>query len=168
MTPRFLSKERLARIIVWMCLAFCLIIVIGYAIRLASGRHIGLDQIAAVAGIISFPGSIVASAIGWMRGQLKDLRDFFTDEISSLQQQLDAHEQLMNGILVNQGAHEKLTGHPGIVEALDKLRGTVLRNEAQVEVFGRFQKVYEQQVKLSEEVAYLKGLAADGTKNSSS
>lgn len=168
MTPRFLSKDRIARIVVYMALAFCLIIVIGYAIRLVSGRRIGLDQIAAVAGIISFPGSIVASAIGWMRGQLKEVRDEIKCEVMELRQTLEAHEQLMNGILVNQGAHEKLTGHPGIVESVDKLRGTVLRNEAQVEVFGRFQKVYEQQVKLSEEVAYLKGLAADGTKNPSS
>lgn len=166
MTPRFLNKDRVLRIIVWAALAFCGVIVVGYAIRLVSGRHFGLDQIAAVAGIISFPGSIVASAIGWMRGQLKELRDEIKMEVQQLQQQLDAHEQLMNGILVNQGAHEKLTGHSGIVEAVEKLRGVVLRNEAQVEVFGRFQTVYEQQVKLSEEVAYLKGLSADG-KNSS-
>ena len=165
MTPQFLNKARVIRIVVWAVLGFCLVLFLGHLIRIVSGKPITLEQIATGAGILSIPGSIVASAVGWMRSQLEEVRDEIKSEVQLLQRTLDGHEQLMNGILVSQGAHEKLLGHPGIVEAVEKLKGTVLRTEAQVEVFGRFQKIYEQQVKLSEEVAYLKGLVSDG-KNS--
>lgn len=165
MNPRFLSKDRVVKIIVYALLGFGVAFTVGVLIKVVGVHHITLEQIGTVAGVLSVPGSIVAAAVGWMRSQLAEMKSWVECELKKIQEILEAHEQVMNAMAVELGTHRELQGHPGIVQSFENLRGIVLRNEAQVEVFGRFQQVYEQVTKLSEAVSFLQG-QQDSSKSS--